>query len=223
MDILAHRANLHGPNRATENSLDACAAALAEGFGLEIDVRRDRANRFYISHDPADWSQANALDTYAPVFGAARQQQIAVNAKELGYLRELAGLIERRVFGPRAFLFDFELLEPATPGASQRAIRTFADATAVPLACRLSDRSEPVAQCLGIPAEIAWADEFDRFWLTRAEVDALRADGRQVIVISPELHGFDDAARRRRWADFKAWGVDGICTDFAVEAREFFA
>lgn len=222
MDILAHRANLHGPDHATENSLDACAAALAQGFGLEIDVRRDPSNRFYISHDPARWTQANALETYASVFAAARQQRIAVNAKELGYLRELAELIETRVFGPRALLFDFELLEPATPGASQRAIRAIASGTAVPLASRLSDRGEPVAQCLGIPGEVAWADEFDRFWLTRAEVEALRVAGREVVVISPELHGFDHAARRRRWADFKTWGVDCICTDFPIEAREFF-
>jgi hypothetical protein len=41
-------------------------------------------------------------------------------------------------------------------------------------------------------------------------------------MISPEIHGFDIATMRRRWQDFKDWGVDGVCTDFALEAKEFF-
>jgi len=27
---------------------------------------------------------------------------------------------------------------------------------------------------------------------------------------------------KRRWRDFKAWDVDGVCTDYAQEARHFF-
>ena len=25
-----------------------------------------------------------------------------------------------------------------------------------------------------------------------------------------------------RWADFKSWHIDGLCTDYALEAQEFF-
>ncbi len=46
--ILAHRANLTGPHSVLENSLAACANALAEGFGLETDLRRDSTGPFYI-------------------------------------------------------------------------------------------------------------------------------------------------------------------------------
>lgn len=38
MLIIAHRGNLNGPNRATENKEETIAAALAAGFDCEIDV-----------------------------------------------------------------------------------------------------------------------------------------------------------------------------------------
>jgi glycerophosphoryl diester phosphodiesterase len=86
----------------------------------------------------------------------------------------------------------------------------------------LSDRNEPLTQCLSIPAGVVWADEFDSLWLTKKEADQVRTSGRLLYMISPELHGFDLAAMKQRWRDFKSWGVDGICTDYPLEAREFF-
>ena len=67
-----------------------------------------------------------------------------------------------------------------------------------------------------------WADEFDSLWLTGREVERVRAAGRLFYVISPEIHGFEHDAMLRRWKDFRAWHVDGVCTDYALEAREFF-
>jgi hypothetical protein len=90
------------------------------------------------------------------------------------------------------------------------------------VAARLSDRNESLKQCLAIPAEVVWADEFDGLWLTDKEARAVKEAGRLLHVISPELHEFDRATMKRRWADFKAWGVDGVCTDYALEARDFF-
>jgi len=75
---------------------------------------------------------------------------------------------------------------------------------------------------LAIPAEVVWADEFDSLWLKRVHVEKVRAAGRKFYAISPELHGFDEAARRKRWQDFKEWQIDGLCTDYALSARDFF-
>ena len=222
MTILAHRANTLGPDPTEENTLDACTAALSDGFGLEIDVRRDNQGRFLISHDLAEWTPANSLDAFTQAFAMFPQRVVAVNVKELGYLQSLAALLANGVFGEAAFLFDFELLEPATPGKAQRAIYSLAAGCTVTLASRLSDRGEPIEQCLAIPAGIVWADEFDRFWLTREHINAAHAAARRVYAVSPELHGFDLAARLARWADFRSWRVDGVCTDFACEAQAFF-
>ena len=156
------------------------------------------------------------------MFAKFPSAELAINVKELGYESDLVVLMNSGRLGARAFYFDFELLEPATPSAAQRKIKLLPGGHKVPLASRLSDHGETLKQCLSIPAEIVWADEFDSLWLTSKEVHAVRTAGRRLFVISPELHGFDVAARRRRWEDFKAWGVAGVCTDYALEAREFF-
>ena len=220
--ILAHRANLSGPHSVVENSLGACAEALALGFGLETDLRRDAAGRFYISHDPHSHTAENDLAAYSELFRRYPGPELAINVKELGYESALVDLMLGGGLGATGFYFDFELLEPATPGSAQRLIRALAGGDRVRLASRLSDRGEGLAQCLAIPGEIVWADEFDSLWLTENEVRQVRTAGRQCYVISPELHGFDAPARRRRWAEFKNWQVDGLCTDYPLEARDFF-
>jgi glycerophosphoryl diester phosphodiesterase len=221
--ILAHRANLTGPRSVPENSIEACADALREGFGLETDLRRDASGGFYISHDPALRTPANALEEFTKLFQRFPGAEIAMNVKELGYESELAGLMNAGRLGPRCFYFDMELLEPATPGAAQRKLRACPGGERVRLAARLSDRGETMAQCLSIPAEVVWADEFDSLWLTGDDVRRVHEAGRLFYVISPEIHGFSRADMLRRWADFAAWQVDGVCTDFALEARSFFA
>jgi len=220
--LLAHRANLHGPEPARENSLAACARALELGFGIETDLRRDANGNFYIAHDLAPRSQQNDFAAFAALFRRWPDRVIAMNVKELGYEPELIAVHAEGALGVRGFYFDFELLEPATPGLAQRRLRALPGGAKTPLAARLSDRGETLAQCLSIPAEIVWADEFDRLWLTREDVEAVHAAGRQFFAISPELHGFSEADRRRRWAEFQAWGIDGLCTDFPVAARAFF-
>lgn len=220
--ILAHRANLTGPRSVPENSLEACAVALRDGFGLEIDLRRDAAGKYYISHDPARRTAENALEAFSDIFRQFPTAEYAVNVKELGYETELVRLMNHGLLGVHCFYFDFELLQPQTPGAAQRLIKSLPGGKTVLLAARLSDRSEPLPQCLAIPAEVVWANECDSLWMTGAVIRRLHADARQVYMVSPELHGFDHDVMVRRWADFKAWGIDGLCTDYPLEARSFF-
>ncbi|HWF20429.1 MAG TPA: hypothetical protein VG754_14250, partial [Verrucomicrobiae bacterium] len=196
--ILAHRANLNGPNPPEENSLAACARALAEGFGLETDLRRDATGAFYISHDAQPRTPENALEDFTELFRKHPEAELAINVKELGYETELIFLMNSGRLGKRSFYFDFELLEPKVPGVAQRKLKSLSNSAGVRLASRLSDRNEPLAQCLSIPAEIVWGDEFDRLWLTEAEVRAIKQAGRLLYMISPEIHRFDMETTRRR-------------------------
>jgi glycerophosphoryl diester phosphodiesterase len=221
-DLLAHRANLTGPQPALENSFAATERALELGFGLETDLRRDPQNRFYIAHDPQPWTAGNDLVKFVALFRKFSNRIIAMNVKELGYEKDLIALQASGNLGESPFYFDFELLEPKTPGRVQRLIQQLPGGERTALAARLSDRGESLAQCLAIPARIVWADEFDSLWLTRREVEAVHAAGRKFYAISPELHGFDEAARLKRWQQFKNWQIDGLCTDYALSARDFF-
>jgi glycerophosphoryl diester phosphodiesterase len=220
--ILAHRANLTGPHSVVENSLAACADALARGFGLETDLRRDASGAFYISHDAAPRTPENSLKAYTELFRRHPNAELAINVKELGYEAALIELVNSGQLGERSFYFDFELLEPKKPGTTQWKIKMLPHSQKVRLAARLSDRKEPWSQCQSIPAEVVWGDEFDKLWLTEKEVSLVRAAGRLLYMISPEIHGFDLPTMKRRWQDFKNWGVDGVCTDYPLEAREFF-
>ena len=221
-DILAHRANLDGPKPALENSLASTRRALELGFGIETDLRRDPQKRFYIAHDPQPWTAENDFEKFAALFRRFYGQTIAMNVKELGYEADLIALQKSGDLGGKSFYFDFELLEPKTPGNSQRQIQKLSGGEKVSLAARLSDRGESLEQCLAIPANVVWADEFDSLWLTRKEIEAVHAAGRKFYAISPELHGFDESARLKRWQEFKDWKIDGLCTDYALSAREFF-
>src|SRR4051812_24722623 len=111
IDILAHRGNIDGPHRERENTVQACAGALAAGFGLEIDVRHGQTG-CYVSHDMAMPVAGNSLSRFVPLFRAHPDRPVAVNVKELDNVPALACLVRAGTFGRRAFLFDFELLEP---------------------------------------------------------------------------------------------------------------
>jgi glycerophosphoryl diester phosphodiesterase len=222
MVILAHRANLEGPNPKLENSLTVTQRALELGFGIETDLRRDADGQFYISHDPAPRTQENDFSWFSGLFRKFADRVIAMNVKELGYEESLIHLQNSGTMGNHSFYFDFELLEPATPGRTQKRMQALAGEDGIRMASRLSDRNEPLDQSLSIPATIIWADEFDSLWLTREHVEAAHAVDRQVYAISPEIHGFKKAERLRRWQEFNEWGIDGLCTDEALEARAFF-
>jgi len=222
MDILAHRANLQGPEPGIENSRPAIQHALQAGFGIETDLRRDAQGRFYIAHDPQPRTDENDFLGFADLFRAFPDRTIAMNVKELGYEADLIKLQTGGAMGSHSFYFDFELLEPRSPGRSQRTLRDLPGGGQAVLAARLSDRGESLSQCLSIPATIVWADEFDALWLTEKDVAAVHAAGRKFYAISPELHGFDGSTRFKRWQDFKDWRIDGLCTDYALSAREFF-
>jgi hypothetical protein len=53
MKIIAHRGNMYGPNRDTENKPDTIEDAIRNGFDCEIDVWYIR-DTFYLGHDYPD-------------------------------------------------------------------------------------------------------------------------------------------------------------------------
>lgn len=217
LHILAHRANLQGSDPVHENSAAAVRAALAAGFGLETDIRLDAAQGFYISHDPQPVTPAQAFATHAALWRQYPEARIALNIKELGAEAALLQALQREAVAAQVFLFDMELLEPVA-GATAALLRTLDPHIA--LAARVSDRAEPLEQALSIGvAQSIWLDEFDAPWADRASVQALKAAGRTVYAVSPDLHGYPLEQSVRRWHDFMAWGVDGICTDWPLRLR----
>ena len=215
MVIIAHRAYRNGPDPLRENRLAAVTECLRLGWSVEIDIRRTFDGRFYISHDPAADAEDAEARGASPFFDAIRRHAsapIALNVKELGYELDLIRYLRAEGVLDRLFLFDMELLE-RDRGETARRFRAI-DPT-VRLATRVSDRNEPIEAALGAEAaDVVWVDEFDGLWVSEQDVRTLKTRGRAIFAISPEIHGFAHEAMTRRWREFAAWGVDGICTDF---------
>ena len=219
MILLAHRGNVSGVDIRNENSTSAVAVSLSNGFGVETDVRRTPDGFVYISHDPTAACGDNNADVHAMLWAHYPESEIALNVKELGYEERLIDFIRQHQLQSRLFLFDFELLENE-PGST--AAKIHALDPEIRLAARVSDRyGESIQQAASITvASIIWLDEFDSLWVKANDIAKLKALGRTIYAISPEIHGFSMAETETRWKQFQDWGVDGICTDYPVRARE---
>jgi len=215
MIVLAHRANHQGIDKTRENTLEAIRYCLEKGWGIETDIRRASDGRYYISHDPTGITESNRADKFFDLFRRFPAATIALNIKELGYESDLVDYLERQKVVRQMFLFDMELLEDVA-GRTAALFRGLS--RDVRLAARVSDRGEPVDRALGIEsAQVIWLDEFDRLWATEFDVRRMKAAGKTVYAISPEIHGFSLDEMRRRWRDFSRWGIDGICTDHSAD------
>jgi glycerophosphoryl diester phosphodiesterase len=217
--VLAHRGNLAGPTLRGENSRAAIGAALTRGFGIETDIRRASDGRFYIAHDPQPAADDALADDVFELLRAYPDRTVALNVKEIGYESALLDYLRDQRVLRQVFLFDMELIEPV-PGEMAERFRSLD--RDVRIAARVSDRGESIERALAIrAASVIWLDEFERPWATEADVRRLKQAGRTVHAVSPDLHGSSLERSRARWAQFNAWGVDGICTDYPVELREY--
>ena len=218
MIVLAHRGLVDGPDRAAENRLETVENALSMGFGLETDIRfLDQIP--YISHDRAQGSidPSRMAEKHAPLWSASTRP-IALNFKESGTESLLLDFLVRARVDRRVCVFDMELVE-ATPG--ETATRMGALHPGLAMASRASDRGEPLRRALDLPGRVVWMDEFDRPWIRREDVDAVHDHGKQAWMVLPDLHGSGKERALERLAAFERWGVDAVCTDWAIEARRF--
>ena len=219
MILFAHRGNTAGAFPAQENTLAQIQTALEHGFGVETDIRRARDGGLYIRHDSVDAPQSPLADQHARLWRRFPSCPIALNIKELGYESQLVSFVETHELADQVFLFDFELLEN-TPGQTATLCRKLHPT--LKLAARVSDRyGESVEQALSIScADMIWLDEFDALWIQPEHVAQLKAANKALYAISPEIHGFSMLESETRWKQFREWGVDGICTDWPIRARE---
>jgi hypothetical protein len=174
IQLLAHRGLWH--TRAARNQRQAFLAAWAAGFGVETDIR-DHQGRLVISHDmPRGGEQPfdQFLDDYV---SSGRRGTLALNIKADGLADDVHTACSARA------ITDYFCFDMSIPDA-----RTYLGRK-MPVFARVSEL-EPVTpftdRCSGI-----WLDAFDSCWFEIAEIRSWLAIGRDVCVVSPELHGRD--------------------------------
>jgi glycerophosphoryl diester phosphodiesterase len=207
MQFIAHRGHWLKPEE--KNTPEALLRALAAGYGVETDLR-DAGGRLVVSHDPAGGESLLAEDFFGLYTGAMASAPLALNIKADGLRPLLKPMLQRH--GIENY-FCFDMSVPETLGYQREGFRYFTRESEI----------EP-APVLYYQATGVWLDMFYSDWLQSTDIKRHLAAGKEVAVVSPELHRRPHLAfwQRLREAGIGRESRIMFCTDFPAEAAAFF-
>lgn len=203
MRIISHRG--YWRELAERNRATAFQRSFELGFGTETDVR-DVAGELVIAHDMPCGDELT-LDGLLTIM-AGRNLPLAINIKADGLAQVLGATFERH---GHTNWFVFDMAVPDMRAYLQAGITTYT---------RQSDE-EPVPAHLARATGI-WLDGFDSDWFDNELIVGHLKHGKQVCVVSPELHGRSPAPLWRRLAELKSAENLMLCTDLPEDATNFF-
>jgi hypothetical protein len=208
MKILSHRG--YWKTAAEKNTPPAFERSFRLGFGTETDFR-DHQGALVITHDLPSGDSPSAHICLECLARHDRRLPLAVNIKADGLQSLLRDALDRHRITDY-FLFDMSVPDAMVSLAA--GLRVFT---------RHSD-VEPVPAFYPRAAGV-WMDAFhDDAWLTPEAISAHLDAGKQVCLVSPELH------RRPHhpfWERLRASSVARddrlmLCSDLPEDARAFF-
>lgn len=187
-EIIAHRRNTIAELAGTPVS-----------HGVEVDIRSS-GGTLIIHHDP--FAEGERFEDWIAMY---RHGLLILNVKEEGLEERVLDLMARRQITRFFFLdqsFPF-LLRTARRGERRCAVRV--------------SEYETIETALSVAhlVDWAWVDCFSRFPLDAAGVQALKAAGLKLCLVSPELQGRDAEASipaMRREVTALGASFDAVCT-----------
>ena len=203
MEILSHRG--YWLDASEKNQRIAFERSFDLGFGTETDVR-DHGSRLVISHDPATGSEMS-LDDFLDIL-SDRDLPLAINIKADGLGPAILDTMAKR---PLTRWFTFDMSGPELIRQKTQGLPAFTRQSEYEIQPVLYDRAQGL-----------WLDGFDGIWFDAEHVRKLLADGKQVCVVSPELHGRPPAALWDMLEREALFDTDlMVCTDMpeALRAR----
>ncbi len=205
--FLSHRGQWD--DLSDQNSLAALTRSFRNGFGIETDVR-DRNGALVISHDLPTGGEV-AFDDVLHAQCEHRAGPLAINIKADG-LQQLIATALAKFDNSNYFVFDMAIPDALT--YHRAGMRFFT---------RQSEyEREPV---LYAEASGVWLDCFLTEWFDDQTIAGHLAAGKNVCIVSPELHGRDHRPAWDAWATWNSLRSDDvmICTDHPTECAEVFA
>jgi hypothetical protein len=207
LEILAHR----GCPRADApgNSIAALRIALESGYGVETDIR-DFQGEIVIAHDPPAVPCHTLRDFLALYRELESSSCLALNVKSCGLAQQLASLLCR--FEVDNF-FAFDMAVPDARSYARAGLRFF------------TRQSELETQpALYAAASGVWLDAFDSTWYDERTIERHLRAGKDVCIVSPELHGREAT---ETWAMLRKPSRSGparlmICTDHPDQVASHF-
>jgi len=208
MNFLAHRGLWKEP--AERNTPESLSSAIVSGFGLETDIR-DAAGQLVIAHNPSRGTVQRLLEFFCQYREQRLGEPLALNIKADGLSALLKPLLQEHGI-ENYFCFDMSI--PETLVYRHQGLRFFTR----------ESEYEPTPTLYADAAGV-WMDMFHGDWIAPVRIREHLAAGKQVALVSPELHGRPHLAF---WARLLEAGLRDepdlmLCTDFPVAARDFFS
>ena len=209
MKILAHRG--YWTHAVEKNSFVALRTALEKGYGFESDIR-DYLGKLVISHDIPDSNCPDAEKIFELLREFNDSFVFAINIKADGLKNLLKDLIEDYDI-LNYFLFDMSI--PQMIEFYEVGLRFFTRQSEIePLPVMLKE-------AIGVWIDGFWSTD----WITENLLNKYVNDGKEICLVSPELHG--KINYREFWRQIKNFRIDFnkimLCTDRPDEARCFFS
>lgn len=207
MKLIAHRG--YWLEAGEKNTPVAFERALAHGFSIETDFR-DLNGVLVISHDVPTLGAMTAEAFAALLRAQSVNAPMALNIKSDG----LYVLMED--FIANSGLTNYFMFDMSVPDTRGYLIKN------MPIYTRLSEyEAAPsfLEQSIGV-----WLDAFESEWYDMGVIDGLLAQGKQVAIVSPELHRRPHLAL---WEALRSHGLHrnpnvALCTDFPLDAKDYF-
>jgi hypothetical protein len=207
MHILSHRGYWKTPDQ--KNTAVAFERSFSWGFGTETDLRDDRG-RLVIAHDPPSGGELPLEDFLAIHKKYNPSLPVALNIKADGLQKALCQVLEKY---PSLEYFCFDMSLPDALHFPKWGLRFFTRQSEI--------EPEPA---LYSDAAGVWMDCFYGDWVEEQHVSRHLDCGKQVCLVSPDLH---QRTHRDFWHRMAGWSCASsanlyLCTDFPEEARDFF-
>jgi glycerophosphoryl diester phosphodiesterase len=207
MKILSHRG--YWRSLEEKNTVVAFKRSFRLGFGTETDLRDDRG-RVVISHDPPGGHELELSDFLTIQQRHGSTLPVALNIKADG----LQGLLSEVLAGFSALqYFCFDMSVPDALHYAKHGLRFFTRQSEI--------EHEPM---LYADAAGVWMDCFFEDWIHEEHVLQHLNRGKQVCLVSPDLHKrthLDFWYRVANWSCLDSEDLL-ICTDHPESARDFF-
>lgn len=207
LQIIAHRGLWENPG--DKNSPSALQGALEKGFGIETDLR-DATGALVIAHDPPLKSAQPLADFLRLYRSFGSTASLALNIKADGLRSCLKSLLEQHQV-KNYFCFDMSV--PETLAYRGDSLRYFTR----------ESEYEPHPPLYDDAAGV-WMDMFHTDWIAPKHIVRHLDAGKQVALVSPELH---HRTHENFWIRLRDAGLARhpgvmLCTDFPESARKFF-
>ena len=197
--------------RHEKNSVEAITKAIANGYGVETDIR-DRSSELVISHDmPLD--SAPRLRELSKIFSSSKYP-IALNIKADGLSKKLLNFISLNSI-ENYFAFDMSI--PEMYQYNKLGINFFSHVSDICRTPILTDSE----RCKGL-----WVDSFsENIWYDIDEINKLISKyNKNLCFVSEDLHNRDN---KTQWKLIKQVNHNLekeiiLCTDHPEDAKEFF-